>query len=416
MFNTDFWIYNNQEDTSKQVYGPTGIPAEPPVINFNLIPPPDEIVFNDAGENINFRVEGVNNPTLFNIDASTSNVSVNGNFIANSVNNGPLAGFRNIIINGSFDFWQRGTSFTGTQYGADRWMNSAVGTACTMSRQTFGIGQTDVPGFPTYFCRVGVTSVAGNNNYAFIEQRIENVNTFNGEEIAVSFWAKANVPKNISISLLQFFGTGGTPSGTISGIGATKVGITTTWEKVEVLINVPSTAGKFIGTNLDDSLRLRIHFDAGSNETSETTSLGRQSGIFDLAQVQVERGPVATPFEMRPKDTEFSLCKRYYLAIAEYSGALTTAIFSVGGAAYFSVEGLNNLRSIPSINIIAYSFLFFNGTSWVAQGTGVSFSVYTNFTNMFYKPMILLATGLSGNGSLSTPTAFGAFGYLSAEI
>jgi len=33
-----------------------------------------------------------------------------------SFDGGSLSGFRNAIINGNFDFWQRGTSFTGNDY------------------------------------------------------------------------------------------------------------------------------------------------------------------------------------------------------------------------------------------------------------------------------------------------------------
>jgi hypothetical protein len=45
---------------------------------------------------------------------------------------------------------------------------------------------------------------------------------------------------------------------------------------------------------------------------ARTDSLGQQSGTFDIAQVQVEAGPVATSFERRPIGTELSLCQRYF--------------------------------------------------------------------------------------------------------
>ena len=73
-----------------------------------------------------------------------------------AINGGPLAGFRNDIINGNFDIWQRGTSQVVSGYGsADRWVNLYSGTSATMSRQAFTLGQTDVPGEPRFFNQIG---------------------------------------------------------------------------------------------------------------------------------------------------------------------------------------------------------------------------------------------------------------------
>jgi hypothetical protein len=230
-----------------------------------------------------------------------------------SINNGPLAGFRNAIINGNFDFWQRGTSQTAAGYGsADRWQNERVGTTCTMSRQPFTLGQTDVPGEPTYFCQMEVTSVAGANNISSLIQTIEGVRTFAGQQITVSFWAKANASKTIAIEFLQNFAAVSGGSASVTGIGSVKKALTTSWQKITHTITVPSISGKTLGSDNSDRLVMFIYFDAGSNFNARTDSLGHQSGTFDIAQVQVEAGPVATPFERRPIGTELALCQRYY--------------------------------------------------------------------------------------------------------
>ena len=255
---------------------------------------------------INLQHPSATNPAI----VLATDGSAAGNF--SSSNGGPLAGFRNRIINGNFDFWQRGTSFTSIGYGADRWGHFPIGTTHTVTRQPFTLGQTAVPGEPTYFCRTVVITSSGAGNYAVLAQRIEDVRTFAGQQVTVSFWAKVDATKNIAVELFQQFGTGGSPSAEVTAIGTTKVSIGTSWQKVTVTATVPSISGKTFGTDGNDCLVLNIWFDAGSDFNSRTDSLGQQSGTFDIAQVQIEPGPVATPFEQRPIGTELALCQRYF--------------------------------------------------------------------------------------------------------
>jgi hypothetical protein len=315
-----------------------------------------EVVFNDGGANYDFRIEGDTNASLFKIDAGLDQVQV-----AN-LNGGPLAGFRNRIINGNFDIWQRGTSFTGNEYGADRWGHFSVGTTHTVTRQPFTLGQTAVPGEPTYFCRTVVSSVAGAGNYAVLAQRIENVRTFAGQQVTVSFWAKVNATKNIAVELFQQFGTGGSPSADVTAIGTTKASIGTSWQKVTVTATVPSISGKTLGTDGNDCLALNIWFDAGSDFNARTDSLGQQSGTFEIAQVQIEPGPVATPFEQRPIGTELALCQRYFEA-----GSTRIAMYASSGGAqpagsiFYSPKRVNptmsaSAQSYANASAIAFNF------------------------------------------------------------
>lgn len=251
--------------------------------------------------------------------------------------------FRNKIINGNFDIWQRGTSQTSSGYGsADRWACFNVGSTKTASRQEFALGQTDVPNNPKYFMRHVVTSVAGASNYVILPQNIEGVGTLAGQTATLSFWAKADASKNIAVEFRQWFGTGGSPSSPVEGIGSQLVALTTSWTKYTITVDIPSVSGKTLGTNGNDYLSFIFWFDAGSDWNSRTASLGQQSGTFDIAQVQIEEGSAATPFEMRPIGTEFGLCERYYQVVPLNAFDATSQTYSA--PYYFSTP----MRTTPS--------------------------------------------------------------------
>jgi len=301
---------------------------------------------------------------LFRIDGTLGSVS---NISTASLNGGPLAGFRNRIINGNFDFWQRGTSFTGNEYGADRWIHGRGGTTHTATRQPFTLGQTDVPGEPTYFCSTVVSSVAGAGNFAALAQRIEDVRTFAGQQVTVSFWAKVDATKNIAVELFQQFGTGGSPSAAVTAIGTTKVSIGTSWQKVTVTATVPSISGKTLGTDGNHCLGMQIWFDAGSDSNARTDSLGQQSGTFEIAQVQLEPGTVATPFERRSYGQELALCQRYY-------STRPTVYFLIYGLAANAfaapVSFPTEMRASPTVTLstLAYLNASAGGASNVSSG------------------------------------------------
>ena len=50
-----------------------------------------------------------------------------------------------------------------------------------------------------------------------------------------------------------------------------------------------------------------------SSFNSRTNSLGNQSGTFEISNVQLEFGPVATDFEYVDLGTQLKRCQRYYM-------------------------------------------------------------------------------------------------------
>lgn len=275
-----------------------------------------------------------------------------------SVNNHFAAG-KNKIINGDFKINQRAFSSTTTSdsYGFDRWFAPLNDGTCTYSAQTFTSGAAPVAGYESAnFARIVTTGQTLASARAALNQRMEDVRTFAGQTVTVSFWAKAATgTPSIAIEFAQNFGSGGSPSVSVSAIGAVKVAITTSWVRYSSTISIPSISGKTIGTTANTSfLQLALYVSAGTDYNARTGSLGIQTGTFDIWGVQVEAGSVATPFTTHTGSIqgELAACQRYYYRITSQSnyGYLTgpSATASTNGTLcplYLPVT----MRTIPTL-------------------------------------------------------------------
>jgi hypothetical protein len=249
----------------------------------------------------------------------------------------PISGFRNAIINGDFQINQRAfTSTTGSVYGFDRWISLNNDGTTTYSAQTFTPGNAITGYEPTNFARLVTSGQTTSGAYSILQQRIEDVRTFAGQTITISFWAKAGSgTPTVAIEMEQVFGSGGSPSAPVQAT-ATKVTLSTSWVRYTATVTIPSISGKTIGTSANTSyIQLNLWVSSGSVYTPRTT-MGIQSNTFDFWGVQVERGAVATPFEQRPIGMEMILAQRYF----EFSNGLTQVIgggnTGFGGNTYFS--------------------------------------------------------------------------------
>lgn len=277
----------------------------------------------------------------------------------------PVA-FRNKIINGNFDIWQRGTSFsltTDNTYTADRWayVFNGTGATRTISRQNFAINQTQVPGAPKYFIN-STQSVAGTGGtFNALVQRIESVRTFAGQTVTVSFWAKSSTGSFVGVGLGQRASTSVFTSIFVPTL-------TSTWTKYTGTITLPAIAS---GVTEDGNDHLELAFNFPLNAIHN----------IDIAQVQLEAGSVATPFEQRPIGTELQLCQRYYELIGQPLGLAFNRNNIGTASAFTSTESfcpykyVVQKRKLPVINFLTgsatgYRLLGNNGAPGV---TGIVF-------------------------------------------
>jgi hypothetical protein len=257
----------------------------------------------------------------------------------------PIPGSRkNLVLNGNFDIWQRGTAFsTGTEYTADAWRWVGTAGSGAVSRQTFTVGQTDVPGNPTYYWRatVGTGDVA-----VTLLTSIEGVGHGAGVPVTVSLWAKASETTGwldgaSGPTLVQRYGTGGSTATRVELDGTFQSQtITTSWQKFVATATPASISGKTVGAGNFLELYLQTDADLASSAT------------LDIAQVQIEYGSVATSFDAGGDvGTVLQKCQRYfYRAASGNTNALPPCMQESTTNGYPTFQFPVQMRAKPSLD------------------------------------------------------------------
>lgn len=313
---------------------------------------------------------------------------------------------RNRIINGDFSVNQRGFTSTTTNigYGFDRWLLQYGPAVVTYSAQTPALGE--LPESAEAYARIVTTGQAAAGDYAMLQQKIEGVRTLSGKTVTISFWAKAaaGTPK-VSVETLQLFGTGGSPS-PIAYTDFGRITLSTAWTRYSVTATVPSLAGKTIGTAGDDCLRLYLWTSAGSDYDARCGNMGVQDATIDFWGVQVEEGPVATPFEQKTFAEELRACQRYfYRWSTPGGGAMGTGYFYTTTGVYWTAHHPVPMRVVPVVTVVsAPGSINPHGASTAAALSSLAISgngtpEFTEFNGS------TSAIGVAGGGALIRATA-----------
>jgi hypothetical protein len=277
----------------------------------------------------------------------------------------PFVAGKNKIINGDFTVAQRGTSFSNPATGAfslDRWSCTYGGAITTwaISQQSFTPGAAPVAGYESpFFYRSSITTI-GTGSDIDHGQKIEDVRTFAGQTVTLSFYAKADSSRTSLIYFVQVFGTGGSGAVVTS---TTNISVTTSWQRFSATFAIPSISGKTVGT--------------GSYLLPSIRQVAASGSVLDIWGVQVEAGNVATPFTTASGSLggELALCQRYYFrtSSAVSFGAVSTVAWAQTASLTEAIVRLPvTMRTTPTTfdggTVSNTSFVNYQGNTFTLTG------------------------------------------------
>jgi hypothetical protein len=266
---------------------------------------------------------------------------------------------KNILINGGFDVWQRATYFAATSgyFGPDQWF-SAGAAAGFIAQRLASVGTE--PFASKYYTRVQMAS--SNTN---INQNIEHTGRYMADKyVTLSFWAKSDKPVNWKSKLI---------SGTQTELASRDSYAGMEWTYNE--ITFPPFSYADWGNDV-----AKLYF---GREFSE------ENARLDIAEVQLEIGSQATPFERLPIYETLLNCYRYCYVLTDDGSTTNFGIGTVEGTAIAAI-GLGNfpvqMYSVPTVATNS-------GVSFYSPTTGSrGFSVTSNRSSTAQGALFLTIT------------------------
>ena len=251
----------------------------------------------------------------------------------------PVSVSPNYIINGAFDFWQRGTSFTGNEiYTADRWyfVSTGRGNQANITRLTSSLPDN----FQFGLSMRQINSTVSNFNLAqsFEEQ---DVIPLVGRTVTLSFWAR--LPIAFTNAVRANLRSSTTPNQKMDAF-STQLGVVTisgtSWQRYTLSVTVPANARSF-----------GVGFESYDSTVTDAE--------LQITGVQVELGSSATPFKRAATTLqgELAACERYYQtslgSATTHSLTTTQVVIAVNASFTTGIQFRTQMRVSPTVTVFS---------------------------------------------------------------
>jgi len=326
-----------------------------------------------------------------------------------------LAKGRNVIHNGNFNVWQRGTSFAAaasTQYLADRWRYAFSNDGVVTIAQDTGVPTVSSQYSIKVSCTTADASI-GAGQYSLVRHIIELADWTNiiyGRPWVLSFWVKSFQTGVFCVAFRE------TAGGTASYVAEYTINASATWEKKTIQIPHPTigtwNAGGVVNGGVmafEFMLSMGSNFQTAPNvwtaadkycTSNQTNFFSSTNNYIQFSQVQLEAGTAATEFDALVYADELARCQRYLVALGG------EAAYERFGAGYCSsttdmrvmIPLPVKMRAIPAKTITTASNFGCYAALNVIAATAIDFSWGTTSSASL---AITVASGLTaGQGSI----------------